>query len=199
MSFKISGASGPPYLKLTSRNSMWPSKLCTGVRRERSRPCSGSCSKISLRRFIKTDANCRLSQTPSVRRIPAYAIAVSELNATKPPTLRLPLHHLVRADPEENRRREQADRLQHAVVRHEDEIGAENLLRDGEELVQHRVAEHRLGRRSFDRFDSFDRIDLMRAVFALAFLDVGEQRPQDFDARNTSVRRRAASSPGRPA
>ena len=33
-------------------------------------------------------------------------------------------------------------------------------------------------RGGFDRFDAFDRIDLMRAVFALALLDLGEKRSQ---------------------
>src|SRR6267378_1997518 len=152
MLLKILGASGPPYLKQTLRNSILPSRLCTGVNRERSRPCSGSCSKISLRRFIKKAANTEMT-----------------------------IDDLVRADPQKNRGREQADGLQHAVVRHNHEIGAENLFRDGKKLVQHRIAEDRLGRGSFDCFDPFDGINLMRTIFSLALLNLGEKWSQNFE------------------
>ena len=94
--------------------------------------------------------------------------------------LRLPGHDLVRADPEEDRGRKHADRLQHAVVGHDDKTAPENLARDGEKFVQHHVAENVFRGGGFDRFDSFDRVDLVRAVFALAFLDAGEERPQHF-------------------
>ena len=52
---------------------------------------------------------------------PAYAIAVSELNATKPPTLRVAVNDLHGADPQKNRSRQQTNSLQHAVLRHHDE------------------------------------------------------------------------------
>src|SRR5438105_7731533 len=86
---------------------------------------------------------------------------------------------LVRADPQKNRGRERADGLQHAVVRHDHEIGTENLFRNGKKLVQHRIAEDRLSRGSFDCFDPFDGINLMRTIFSLALLNRGEKRSQN--------------------
>ena len=87
---------------------------------------------------------------------------------------------MVCTDPEEDGGRDQADALHDAVVGHDDETAPEKFLRDGEELVQHHVAKDRLGRRRFHRFDSLDRVDLMRAVFSLALLDAGEKRAQHF-------------------
>ena len=117
-----------------------------------------------------------LSHTPSVRRIPPYAIAVSELKATKSADAEMAAHDLIRADPKKDGRRKHADCSQHAVVGHDDETAAEDLFRDGKEFIQHRVAKDRFRRRRFHRFDSFDRIDLMRTVFSLALLNAGEKR-----------------------
>ena len=42
------------------------------------------------------------------------------------------------------------------------------------------------------RFDAFDRVDLVRTVFALTFLDLGEKGPQDFsrEIHQSAVERR---------
>ena len=54
------------------------------------------------------------------------------------------------------------------------------ILREtDEEFVQHHVAENVFRGGGLDRFDAFDGVDLVRAVFALAFLDSGEERTQD--------------------
>ena len=108
-------------------------------------------------------------------------MAVSELKATKPPTLSVPCMTWFAPTQRKSAVESRPIVLQDAVVGHDDETAAESLLRDGEELVQHRVAESDFCRRGFDRFDAFDGVDLVRAVFALAFFDSGEKRPQDFD------------------
>ena len=83
---------------------------------------------------------------------------------------------LIRADPKEDRRGKHTDCLQHAVVGHDDETAAKDFFRDGEKFIQHRVAKDVFRRRRFHGFDSFDRIDLVRAVFSLTLLNAGEER-----------------------
>ena len=143
MLLRILGASGPPYLKLTLRNSIRPSRLCTGVK---------SRAVASLFRFLFENIVQPIQQNGSELQIVPHAeraqdSAVSHrgqrAEGDKAANAETAVDDLVRADPEKDRGRKQADGLQHAVVGHDDEIAPENLFRDGEKLVQHRVAEDR--------------------------------------------------------
>ena len=65
MSFEDGRRLGAAVAEAHLAKLMRPSSECTGVRRERSRPCSGSGSKMSSRRLSSTDDRCSWSHRPS--------------------------------------------------------------------------------------------------------------------------------------
>jgi len=86
----MSGDSGPPYLKLTPAQLDAPFEATHGTRWTDHDPAPAPVRKCHSDDSAGQKRAERCPKLPSARKIPAYAIAVSELNATKPPTLKLP-------------------------------------------------------------------------------------------------------------
>ena len=97
-----------PVLEAHVLEANRPSSVCTDFRRERSAPCSGSCSKTSFSRFRRTALCWTLSQ--SVRRVDDRGVGERDerVEGHEAADREGPVHHLVRPDPEEEHRGQEA-------------------------------------------------------------------------------------------
>ena len=144
------------------------------------------------------------SHIASSRRMAACAISASVLKATNPPT-RQSSPCTTRSAPTQRKSAIETIAIVWTALSYDrrNSVPAKRLLRDGQELREHRVAERRLGRGRLHRLDPLDGVDLVRAVPPSALLEVDQDRPQvpDREEHEQRVERRsvARNDPGQRA